>query len=236
MLITPCNNFTVYQFIWEVINSNTYVICGKESFLIVDPVDSKEFYEFIRKQGLRKALVILTHSHYDHISGLNMVKNIVSSCCVVSSKTCSENIQNPKRNLSSSANAINAFQNYMEHKASKLSLIEPWFCSFADKTFEKDENLEWESHTLQLAEYGGHTNDSVCCIMDDKYLFSGDTILPYPTITRLPGGSTTRFWKEDIPKLEKLVKQIVIVFPGHGIPGSLKEMIESNKERNMNCR
>ncbi|MBO6266423.1 MAG: hypothetical protein J6M57_10515 [Acidaminococcaceae bacterium] len=61
-------------------------------------------------------------------------------------------------------------------------------------------------------------------------MFSGDTLLPIPTVTRLPGGSTARFWEEDIPKLEKLANQIDMVFPGHEMPGRLKDMLAMNME------
>ena len=78
MFVTDCKGFQVHQFVWWAINSNTYVICGKESLLIVDPVDSEEFYQFVQKQPVQKALVLLTHGHYDHVSGLNKLRQIYS--------------------------------------------------------------------------------------------------------------------------------------------------------------
>ncbi|MBO5637289.1 MAG: MBL fold metallo-hydrolase [Acidaminococcaceae bacterium] len=98
MVVTECEGFTVYQFVWWAINSNAYVVCGMDSMLIVDPIDSEEFYVFLQKQPLQKVLVLLTHGHYDHISGLNKLREIFPDCCVISSKACSENIQMPKKN------------------------------------------------------------------------------------------------------------------------------------------
>lgn len=232
MFVTECESFSVYQFVWWAINSNTYVVCGKDSLLIVDPVDSEEFYQFIQKQPVQKALVLLTHGHYDHVSGLNKLRQFIPDCCVVASKACSDNIQTPKKNLSNIADAIIAFQGRIDHKAELDDLVgklvQPFSCAPADKTFEKELGLEWEGHKLRLTEFCGHSKDSVCCIMDNKYMFSGDTLLPIPTVTRLPGGSTARFWDEDMPKLEKLLDHIEMVFPGHEMPGTIKDMLAVN--------
>jgi len=232
MFVTECEGFSVYQFVWRAINSNAYVVCGKDSLLIVDPIDSEEFYRFVQKQSVQYALVLLTHSHYDHISGLNKLKQIVLDCRVVASKACSDNIQTPKKNLSNIADAIISFQERVDHKAEIVNLaetlVEPFSCEPADETFVEEMDVVWNGHNLRLTEYSGHSKDSVCCIMDYKYMFSGDTLLPIPTVTRLPGGSTARFWEEDMPKLEKLSEQIVMVFPGHEMPGALKDMIKVN--------
>ena len=127
--------------------------------------------------------------------------------------------------MSNIASAIIAFHNQTEIDE---NLVTPFFCEPADEVFEKEFTVEWKGLVLHLAEYVGHSKDSICCILDDKYMFSGDTILPIPTVTRLPGGSTAKFWEEDMPKLEELTKHIELVFPGHGMPGSLKDMIAVN--------
>lgn len=232
MFITECEDFQVYQFVWDIINSNCFVICGRQSLFIVDPIDSEEFYQFVQKQPLQKAIAILTHSHYDHISGLNKLKQIIPNCIVVASKVCSENIQNPKKNLSNIADAIIKFQCHVEckgdHNEVREKLVQPFSCNAVDKTFEKEMDFVWEGHSVFLASYHGHSKDSACSIVDKKYLFSGDTLLPIPTVTRLPGGSTARFWEEDIPKLKKMINQIVKVFPGHEMPGMLKDMLAVN--------
>lgn len=64
--------------------------------------------------------------------------------------------------------------------------------------------------------------------MDDRLLFSGDTLLSIPTVTRLRTGSTRLFWEEDIPMLKGL-KDIELVYAGHGQTGKIEEMIKINK-------
>lgn len=227
MLLTKMNGIQFYQFVWQVINSNTFVICENNLLLIIDPIDSKELYKFLENQSYKRTLIILTHSHFDHISGLNKVRQIEPNCSVLASEECSLNIQDYKKNLSYYSNIICDFINYTTNNESETILF-PFVCDSADKTFETELELEWAGHKLQLTEYRGHSKDSICCIMDGYYLFSGDTILPFPTVTQLPGGNRKRFWKEDIPKLKKLVSKIEMVFPGHGMPGNLEDMLKAN--------
>ena len=72
----------------------------------------------------------------------------------------------------------------------------------------------------------GHSNDSLIAIIDEVLVFSGDSLLSIPTVTRFPGGSTKRFWEEDIPKLRTIDAKYV--FPGHGQPGIKDEMLNVN--------
>ena len=68
--------------------------------LIVDPGDD---YNKIKKEiGDCKILgILITHSHFDHIIGLNQIRSLRPDAVVVSTARCSENIGNTHRNLSS---------------------------------------------------------------------------------------------------------------------------------------
>ena len=73
--------------------------------------------------------------------------------------------------------------------------------------------FEWQGHKIELNAVYGHSNDGLIVIVDDKYMFSGDTVLATPTITRFPGGSTKRYHDEDIPLIRS--RQVDIIYPGH---------------------
>ena len=81
--------------------------------------------------------------------------------------------------------------------------------------YEKKELIEWQGHKLFMKETPGHSKGSICILVDDKYLFSGDTIFrEFPTATRMPGGSTRAYKTITEPWLESLPQDIV-VYPGH---------------------
>ena len=213
---------TIYQFVWDVLDSNCYVIKEENSSLIIDPIDLQEFYDFIK--NTKDATIILTHAHYDHICGLNRVRELVPKTTVICSKACSINIQSPQKNLSNIANAVLAFHEHREQRDE----VKPFVCAGADAIYKGSKKIQWKDHVIELSEYHGHSPDSQCIILDETILFSGDTLLPIPTVTRLPGGSNKCFIEEDIPRLKTL--QIEKVFPGHGENGKLQEMILINKD------
>ena len=93
--------------------------------------------------------------------------------------------------------------------------------------------IDFEGHSVRLTRCYGHSNDSLIAVLDDRFMFSGDTILGIPTVTRFPKGSTRRFWKEDIPRLTELADTIEKVYPGHGNPGRLIDMINNNVRPDM---
>ena len=85
---------------------------------------------------------------------------------------------------------------------------------------------------MLLSQFFGHSNDSIIAVVDDKYMFSGDAILSIPTVTRFVGGSSKKFWDNDIPRLKEYIPYIEMVFPGHGDIGKLCDMIEINEKSN----
>ncbi len=214
----------IEQFTWNILDSNSWLLVEEQCGLLFDPVDSKSLYEAVDE--LSDLLVVLTHCHYDHICGLNKIREIKPEAHVLSTVECSRRICSSRGNLSNVANAFIAFHDHCDIVA---NLVEPFYCASADQVFEDSLNIEWCGHYLKLSEFNGHSKGSLCCEIDDSTLISGDTLLPLPTVTRLPGGSTKRFWEEDFPRLESMRGRIEKVFPGHGASGSLEEMLEVNK-------
>lgn len=211
----------IKQFTWNIVDSNSWLITEENHGLLIDAIDSEDLYETL--EPLETVNIIITHAHFDHIYGLNRIKELKPGAVVYATKQCSLNIGNKYKNMSASANAFMAF-----YKGKIFSgNIDPMVCAPAEKIFEGSMNFQWQKHELKLEAYYGHSNDSMIAVIDDKYMFSGDTILAIPTVTRFPGGSTTRFWQEDIKKLETM--KMESVFPGHGMAGSLENMLAVNR-------
>lgn len=218
----------IQRFKWDILDSNAWLLVEEQSGLLFDPVDSQALYAAI--DGLTELLIVLTHCHYDHICGLNHIRAIKPEARVLATRECSERICSPGGNLSNVANAFIAFHN---HSDMVEDLITPFSCAPAEWIFEYALNTEWQGHSLKLVEYNGHSRGSLCCEIDDSFLVTGDTLLPLPTVTRLPGGSTRRFWDEDIPRLEAMRGSIKRVYPGHGAPGRLEDMLWINMKENV---
>ena len=224
------NDLVLQRFTWSVVDANSYLLSDESSALLFDAVDSHELYEAILP--VDNLTIIVSHSHFDHISGLNHIREMKPDCQVISTSRCSENMGNCYRNMSSLGNVFLAFYLNKKRGASKTNALDattnsigPIICDPADKTYDRETAFAWNNHDVRLLQFYGHSEDSLAAIIDNAYLFSGDTLLPIPVVTRFPGGSTRRYFEEDIPKLKSLESQIRVVFPGHGEQGSMKEMI-----------
>lgn len=213
----------ILQFIGETMDANTYVIVKEREALIFDAVDSEEMILRLKVQGIENITVFLTHEHFDHIFGLEKLRNNFL-CKVIASAECSKRIQSSKTNLSSIADDLISMNIHSE--ISKT--VSEFSVSGADVTFDKDAEFLWHNHTINCHNLNGHSPGSVCYILDKKMIISGDDLLAIPVITRLPGGSTKKYWEEDMPWFESIKSGITMVYPGHGEPGKMEDMIKVN--------
>lgn len=143
-------------------------------------------------------------------------------CTVIATEQCSNNIGNKIKNLSSSAMA---FLSFYEQGKKQDMYINPFVCDPADRTFRDYLQLNWFGHDVNMMAVHGHSDDGLIVKIGD-ILFSGDTLLHVPTITRFPSGSSKRFMEEDIPLIKKV--DVETVYPGHGEPAKLESLLEKN--------
>lgn len=187
--------------------SNMYVVTEGSHAIVIDP-----FRDTSRAYGLTVDWILLTHEHYDHISGVNAWKT-TTGATVLCSKSCAESIQDPRKNLS------NHFKEFCELQSwIKLSEVPPEntiYSCCADASFEDEWHFEWMGHQWYLFEIPGHSMGSAGIILDGLHFFSGDSLLEYDEIElRMPGGSRKK-WKEiGAPRLAQLPDGIQ-VYPGH---------------------
>lgn len=95
------NNSTIIN---QIINphfySNTYVIYRDDNdyVFIIDPgdKDSKSLINFLSKKTINNYYVVLTHEHYDHISGLKSLRSLFA-IDLIRSISCFDNLNNPKK-------------------------------------------------------------------------------------------------------------------------------------------
>ena len=210
MIIIKINHVMVYKFQWNVIDSNSYIVVCKNEAIIIDPIDSEEFIEFVKDMRNSFYRVILTHEHFDHIAGLNKLSNLFS-CIVYANSACSESIQNEKKNLSAFSNIM-----ILGSKGDKWKQIMPFVCKAANVVFHDNLTVKWMDYNIVLVSTPGHSPGSICIIIDESIIFTGDSLLAdYNVITRLPGGDKRLYQEQTLPFFKQLPNNIM-VFPGHG--------------------
>lgn len=194
---------------------NSYVIEENGHCILIDPVLTDDLVKQISELTIDFA--ILTHEHFDHISGVNELKHRFGTK-VICGEQAAERLKDPGLNLS-------RFQDYIVQVipfGNSKTGSEEYSC-MADETVADGQIICWEEHRVLFKEIPGHSVGSISVQLDNEALFPGDTIFKgYPTATRLPGGSTKQFRRITEPWLDSM-PQNIRVYPGHGDPFLLKE-------------
>lgn len=216
------NKLNIRSYTSQLISSNMYIMEKDKRGIIIDPCISKEALLYIRENSITIDYIILTHEHYDHISGVNWLKELFDSK-VICNKECANAIQCPSHNFSEYFNVL--IEVLSKNKDMTIPLeVEPYSC-MADIVFEKEKTIDWKGHKIDLVSTPGHSKGSICIIVDNKYLFSGDSLFrDYTAITRLKGGSSKDF-KEKTVVLFKSLSPEIVVYPGHYQSFGLSEKI-----------
>lgn len=149
---------------------------------------------------LKVKYILLTHGHFDHISGVEKIRTIIPVPVAVH-KDDVEMVKDPVLNLST-------------HMGMDIS-IKP------DMVFEGGERVDVGGFNIEIIHVPGHTPGSVCYVCND-IIFSGDTIFSNSV-------GRTDFVGGDVHKLKDSVDMLVelypdaSIYPGHGESGCMKE-------------
>lgn len=202
----------IISFPTPLLCSNMYLISETDHGIILDPHSDRAMLIQIGAAAKQIDYIILTHEHYDHISGTNALRKRFG-CPVLCSDACAARIKDPVANLSHYFNAYAQMQTG-EPITDEILLTED-YVTYADATFAGQMTLDWQGHRLELTETPGHSPGSICILLDGTFLFSGDTLLPSgKAMTRFPGGSSRRYREKAIPYLRSLPPDTT-VYPGH---------------------
>lgn len=181
-----------------MIGTNCYILSKGKHALIVDPGgDAEKIIQYIEENELTPLGILLTHAHFDHIGGLETVRNKFQVNVYIHQAEQSW-LTDPMLNGS--------------HKlmGGEITATE------AEITLEEGELTIGEFH-FTVAHTPGHSPGSMSFIFtDSKQVFSGDVLFNQGIgRTDLPGG--------DLPTLEHSVTRKLYqlddeyrVYPGHG--------------------
>ncbi len=191
--------------------SKAYLVIEGSRGVIVDPANQGRLSEYVYKRDITIDYIFLTHEHCDHIIGVEEARSF-SGAPVICTRICGENIANSRKNFSRYFEAFASVQG--RFRIDPDLHVEP-FIETADEIFDNRMRICWMGHEIELKGTPGHSPGSMCVLIDNKILFSGDTLLKNDyTMFKLMGGSRESFNKETEPWLRSLNKEI-IVYPGH---------------------
>ncbi len=202
----------VISFVLGMLDTNTYIVYDEDTrdAVVVDPGDeSSEVVDWVERLGLRVRAILATHGHFDHVLGVDYIRNALGA------------------EFYMHRDDLWVARQSMEWL--RIWGLEPRKPPEPDHVIEGDTLLELGSLSLRILHTPGHTPGSVCIYIDrDRILFSGDTLFS-GTVGRtdLPGGS----WRDLAQSLRKIFQTLpseTIVYPGHGPSTTLKRELRAN--------
>lgn len=204
--------YPVYQFIYEPIKSNMFMLLKDKEALVIDPNDETETKGILNQLNLDLVDVILTHEHYDHVSGVKWIRDNFN--CRVIAHNNTKRIISVENELTKYYLLLLMDKREWQEQA-KRKVPKSYICD-VDVTFEDVMYWDWQDITLLLKSCPGHSPGSICISYQDDYLFAGDCLVEgRKIITKLPGGNKNDYLNITKPYLESFSKECV-VFPGHG--------------------
>lgn len=186
--------------------TNTYIITDEETgeTAVVDPSLPEEILiEKLNAENVK--YVLLTHGHFDHIGGVNFVKEKTGAKVVIH-KEDEEMLCDKNKNYGTDSTPI-----------------------YADILVEDGTELMLGKSKITVMHTPGHTKGGVCYIFpDDRIIFSGDTLF------RLTAGRTDLYGGDARTELMSLAKIAKLegdykVFPGHDDATTLNFEREYNR-------
>jgi len=197
--------------VYRQFSANTYLIGTKGGeVLVIDPgLDSDSLVNLLNENYSGVTAVLLTHGHYDHISGVDRVVKAFK-CPVYIHEGDVEFLSTPRLNGS-----------YKSDTPIK-SAIQPI-------TFGGDYEFSLLGLKIRAIHTPFHTQGSVCYLFTSlNAIFTGDTLFRGDIgRTDLPGSSE----KTVEPSLKKLrvLSPMLIVYPGHGHQTTIERELSYNR-------
>jgi glyoxylase-like metal-dependent hydrolase (beta-lactamase superfamily II) len=200
--LTEHPQLQVFCEVTPAFSSCAYVVLKSETdeALVIDPGNpvADGMIDLLDSLQVRQVpYIILTHEHFDHIAGVEPLRERFGSR-LVCSQPCAEAIGNPKSNMSF----------YKDGKGMA--------CGPADWICERDGwELRWSAGSIRLIPTPGHSPGGLCVAIG-AHLFTGDTLLGNRrTPTHLPGGDADTL-RQSLNLLLNQFDSKTLVYPGHG--------------------
>lgn len=181
------------------LSQNTHIVELENSCIIIDAGCSFERVEQISNKPIKA--VFLTHGHFDHIKNIEEYDKL--NIPIYAHKNILELLDDETKNASLLFNQTCRF------KIKNLNFV------------EDNEIIEIDKHNVKCLHTPGHSTDSMCYLLDEETLFSGDTVFSV-AVGRddLPTGNTNELIKSLNRILNLDYKQL---FTGHGRPSERRE-------------
>lgn len=181
---------------------NTYILHDGKSAAIVDPgADADKIFDYLTANELDATAIIITHAHFDHVGAVGELQ---------------KRLPTVRTYMSAVDFDVLARDGFVSHCGYDIP-VEPF--AVDNKLTEGDE-FNLFGHNFVVMSTPGHTVGSVCYIVDDETILSGDTLFKHGIGRSDFAYGDGKALSASLAKLFGLRKNYKIL-PGHGEPTTL---------------
>lgn len=193
---------SVIQVVNKIFNSNSYILFNnnnKSEVILIDCGDLDDIIYMKNKYNTNIKCVFITHSHYDHIYGLNNLLAIYPNVVIFASVEGIIGLNNPKKNLSKYFDSPFIYNGHN-------------YCVLINK--QKYNPLS----TVRVEAYytPGHDVSSMVFAINNECLFTGDSYLPGNKIITSFPGSNKEMEINSSEFIKSMISKYRYIYPGHG--------------------
>jgi len=188
--------------------TNCYLLHSAQEIAIVDPgFEPERIYNQLKELNGKTKYIINTHGHIDHISANARLKELTRAEILVHHRDA-ELLTQPAKNLALFLGGV-------------VDLVKP------DRLLHNGDIIEVGEERLEVVHTPGHTPGSIC-LLAKEFAFTGDTIfIDSIGRTDFPLGSE-RDILGSLRHLKEILPDTIMIYPGHGEPGSFSDAKELN--------
>ena len=170
-----------------------------KEIVVIDPGEQDwiKLLDFFLDTKLKPTWVFLTHEHFDHCAGVNIL-NRYYDFQLLATLECCRRIRDQRGNLSLYAGVY----------------CEPFVIEMPVRVVSDSERILINGKIYEIIITPGHSAGGMC-VKVENYLFSGDSLLETKVPVKLPGGNKLQL-QESLQKLKDRCDSGVRVYPGHG--------------------
>lgn len=205
------SKFKLKTIVLGMVQTNCYVVSNEErkEAIVFDPADDTvRIEQYLIDNDLVCKGILLTHGHFDHILAAEELASRTGAK-IYAHKEEARLLGDSNMNVSSQLRL-------------NLSLV-------ADILLQDDEMLQLAGLSMKVIHTPGHTEGGVCYLFTDyDILISGDTLFCNDVgRTDLPAGNGRLLIESILSKL-MVLKDEIVVYPGHGGPTNIGHEREHN--------
>ncbi len=197
------------------VQTNCYLFFNNDlkEAIVFDPGDRGDrVFASVKEEGAVLKAVLLTHGHFDHITGVPALMRMVKDEGWDTELCASED----EKDILSDA-ILNCSGSLMGYEDGGISLK-------ADRWLKDNENLSYAGFNIQCIKTPGHTEGSMSFFLpDNRMLICGDTVFEGSVgRTDLPTGSDKDLMRS-IRERIAVLPEFTYILPGHGEETTIRD-------------